>query len=130
MRVLLLGGHGMLGTDLLATAPAAYEIAAPSRAVADVTHPRALARAIDVAQPEIIINAAAYTAVDRAESDPKAAEAVNATALGDLGRLATARGARVIHFSTDYVFDGRKSSPYLESDSTNPLNVYGATKRR
>lgn len=128
MKVLLLGAHGMLGKDLLAIAPPEYQVTAATRAVADITDAGALRHLMDATGPDLVINAAAYTGVDKAEEDEATAQAVNATAPGELGRLAADRGARVIHYSTDYVFDGQKGSPYQESDRVNPLNVYGATK--
>lgn len=118
----------MLGKDLLASAPSAYRVTAATRDVLDITDTAALADMMERTRPELVINAAAYTAVDRAEGDEASARAVNATAPGELGRLAAARGVRIIHYSTDYVFDGLKGTPYQESDSTNPLSVYGATK--
>lgn len=78
--------------------------------------------------PDIILNASAYTAVDRAESEPDVAMAVNATAPGILAEEALRTGALLVHYSTDYVFDGTKTSPWIETDQSNPLNVYGATK--
>ena len=126
MRVLLLGAGGMLGRDLVATAPPSIELAAPSRI--EITDRDALARAIDDAQPEWLVNAAAYTAVDRAETESARAEAVNGDAPGTIGALCAERGVRVLHFGSDYVFDGRARAPYAEDARTNPLGAYGRSK--
>lgn len=96
--------------------------------VLDLSDQDAIAGLLERFQPDLIFNAAAYTAVDRAESEPDLARAINATAPETLANYANGRGAGLVHFSTDYVFDGRKGAPYLETDPAAPLNVYGETK--
>jgi dTDP-4-dehydrorhamnose reductase len=128
MRALVLGAAGMLGHDLVATVPRGVTLLPFPRARLDITDPRAVAAAVVELQPDVVVNAAAYTAVDRAESEPDLAFRVNDAAVGELGRIAHAAAARVIHFSTDYVFDGTSSEPYTEESPTNPVNVYGASK--
>jgi dTDP-4-dehydrorhamnose reductase len=118
----------MLGYDLRRTAPAAVEVLACSRAELDVTQPAAVEAYVGRARPDVIINATGYTAVDRAEGDRAAAFAVNATAVAELAAVAARAGALLVHYSTDYVFDGRAMEPYREDAPTNPLNVYGASK--
>src|SRR5438445_9239337 len=106
MKVLLLGASGMLGHDLVTTAPQQIELVALARRDLDITdHDQLAARITDV-RPDIIVNAAAYTAVDQAESEPEQAFRVNAEAVARIGELAAKTGARVLHFSTEYVFDG------------------------
>lgn len=129
MRLLITGAAGMLGTDVRAAATAAgHELVALSRAELDVSDRDAVAAAVAGAQPDALINCAAYTDVDAAESEPDAAGAVNALGPGHLGAAAAAAGAWIVHVSTDYVFDGGKRSPYVESDPTGPRSVYGSTK--
>jgi dTDP-4-dehydrorhamnose reductase len=127
-RVLVLGAGGMLGHDLVATAPAGVTLFPCTRAHLDITESAALAATLGDVRPEVVINAAAYTAVDRAEAERDIAMRVNGAAVGELGRAAHHVGARVIHFSTDYVFDGTATEPYNESGPTNPVNAYGASK--
>ncbi|HKV98054.1 MAG TPA: dTDP-4-dehydrorhamnose reductase [Gammaproteobacteria bacterium] len=127
MRVLITGANGQLGSALLKTAPAAAEIKAAGREL-DICAPAALQKAVQAFKPALIVNTAAYTAVDRAESERERAFAVNATGVENLARTARAGGARLIHVSTDFVFDGHKSSPYLPQDEMRPLGVYGASK--
>lgn len=129
MRVLLLGKNGQVGWELQRSLAPLGEIIALGRKEADLEDAAALRTAVTEATPDIIVNAAAYTAVDRAESEQDRAERVNCLAVGELGELAASCGAWVIHYSTDYVFDGTKTSPYVETDHTNPLNVYGRSKR-
>lgn len=128
MRVLLLGARGMLGTDLAATAPRSVELTAAGRAEVDVTDAAAVARALDAARPDWVVNATAYTAVDRAESEREAAFAVNARAVETLGRLCAERGIALAHFGTDYVFPGTGARPYREDDPVSPVNAYGESK--
>jgi dTDP-4-dehydrorhamnose reductase len=120
----------MLGVDVVSAATAAgHEALALPRAQLDVSDRDSVTATVAAIAPEAIINCAAYTNVDGAESDPDGAGAVNAAAPGLLGAVATQAGAFIVHVSTDYVFDGEKSSgPYLESDPTDPRSVYGATK--
>ncbi len=129
MKLLITGAAGMLGTDVQAAANAGgHDVVALSRADLDISDRDAVAAAVAAAQPDAVINCAAYTNVDGAESDPDAAGDVNATGPGLLAEAASAAGAWLVHVSTDYVFDGSKTSPYLESDPTGPRSVYGATK--
>jgi dTDP-4-dehydrorhamnose reductase len=119
----------MLGVDLRAAAEAAgYDAVALARPELDVTDAAAVERAVGAAEPEVVINCAAYTNVDGAESDSSSAYAVNGTGAGNLARAARRAGAWVLQVSTDYVFDGAKRQPYLESDPTGPVSVYGASK--
>ncbi len=120
----------MLGTDVQTAALAAGdEVVALSRADLDITDAAAVQRAVNDAHPEAIINGAAYTKVDAAESDPDGAAAVNGTGAGNLAQAAATAGAWLVHVSTDYVFDGTKTTgPYVESDPTNPRSIYGSTK--
>ena len=129
MKLLITGAAGMLGTDVQAAARAGeHELVALSRAELDISHRDTVLAAMAEAQPDAIINCAAYTDVDGAESDPDVAGAVNASGPGFLAEAAAAAGAWIVHVSTDYVFDGTKTTPYIESDATGPRSVYGATK--
>jgi dTDP-4-dehydrorhamnose reductase len=128
MKALLIGARGLLGADLAATAPSGLELRAMDYAELDITDPVALAQTLDTLRPDVVVNASGYTAVDRAEMEPGAAFALNSTAVGSLGHLCAEQGALVVHFSTDYVFDGRGTHPYREDDATAPLSVYGASK--
>jgi dTDP-4-dehydrorhamnose reductase len=127
-RVLLLGAGGMLGHDLAATAPPEVTLFPFTRAQLDITERAAVAATLGEVRPNVVINAAAYTAVDRAESERAVAMRVNGAAVGELGRAAHHVGARVIHFSSDYVFDGTATQPYSETSAANPVNAYGASK--
>jgi dTDP-4-dehydrorhamnose reductase len=127
MRVLIIGGSGQVGRALGASAPVDFEVTAPARSVLDLASPD-LADTVRSLDPELIVNAAAYTDVDRAEGDVDTARLVNALAVHRVAAVARARGARLIHLSTDYVFDGKQGTPYLPSDPPCPLSVYGATK--
>lgn len=129
MRLLILGRDGQVGTALTQLLAPLGTIVALGRDGADLAHPDGLARVVDREQPDVIVNAGAYTAVDKAESEPELAHLVNADGPAALARAAAERDAWLIHYSTDYVFDGEKSEPYVEDDATAPLNVYGATKR-
>ncbi len=129
MRVLLLGAGGQLGRELARTLAPGFDLVALDRQGADLADASALVAAIARVRPRVIINAGAYTAVDRAESEPAAAHAVNAVAPGILGAEAARLGAVVVHYSSDYVFDGTKAGWYEETDRTAPLSVYGASKR-
>lgn len=127
-RFFITGANGQLGFELQrALAPLGLVIAADRRAC-DLSSPDSIRAAVRAAQPDVIFSAGAYTAVDKAESEPELAHAVNATAPGILGEEAARLGALVIHYSTDYVFDGTKTSAYREEDATNPLGVYGKSK--
>jgi dTDP-4-dehydrorhamnose reductase len=119
----------MLGTDVQAAARAAdHEAVALSRIELDISDRDAVLAVVAAASPDAVINCAAYTNVDGAESDPDGAAAVNAAGAGYLAEAAAATGAWIVHVSTDYVFDGTKASAYVESDPTGPRSVYGATK--
>jgi len=129
MKLLITGASGMLGTDVqTATRAADHEVVALTRADVDISDRHAVTTAIAAASPDAVINCAAYTNVDRAESDPDAAAAVNTAGAGFVAAAAAAAGAWVLHLSTDYVFDGTKTAPYVESDPTGPRSVYGSTK--
>lgn len=129
MKFLLLGRNGQVGFELRRALAPLGEVAAFDYPACDLTVPDSIRGIIQAVAPQVIINAAAYTAVDTAESSPQLARAINALAPGIIGAEAKKIGARVIHYSTDYVYDGTKTTPYLESDATNPLGVYGLTKR-
>lgn len=128
MNVLVLGGGGQVAGAVVAAAPAHHQVTARTRAELDIGDERAVARALAQTRPEWIINAAAYTAVDRAEDHRSEAVAVNDTAVGVLASAASAAGCRLLHLSTDFVFDGRSNRAYLPADPTNPLSVYGVSK--
>jgi dTDP-4-dehydrorhamnose reductase len=128
MRILLFGKLGQLGWELRRTLAPLGEVMALDFPEIDLTDPGCTRAPIRAFQPQVIINATAYTAVDRAESEPKIAEAINGYAPGVMAEEARAINAALIHYSTDYVFDGTKSSPYNESDTPNPLGVYGRSK--
>lgn len=128
MRAMILGAGGMLGHALVRTAPERVELHPFARAELDITDTAALAAHVSDQKPDIILNAAAYTAVERAETETEQCYRVNAAAVGELGRVAAQAGARVVHFSTDYVFNGRASQPYREDSPTDPVNTYGASK--
>jgi dTDP-4-dehydrorhamnose reductase len=127
-RILLTGRGGQVGRELLPLLSSQGDVVALGRGDCDLASAEAIARAVRDARPEIIVNAAAYTDVDGAESNAKLAYAVNGKAPGVLASLARDIGAVLIHYSTDYVFDGRKKEAWVESDPTAPLNVYGASK--
>src|SRR6266850_4536172 len=128
MRVLLLGAGGMLGHDLVATTPREIKLFPLTHAALDVTDADSLRACVNQFRPAVIVNAAAYTAVDRAETEPQLAFRVNAHAVEQLAHIAAAARARLLHFSTDYVFDGTSSQPYREDAEPRPLNQYGASK--
>jgi dTDP-4-dehydrorhamnose reductase len=129
MRFLLLGGSGQVGEEFRTLAfPKNVEVVAPGHAELELEDPRAIARMIAAEPWSAVINAAAYTDVDRAESEEAVAFAVNAEAPSRLAAETACRGISLIHISTDYVFDGRKGAPYVEQDEVAPLNVYGRSK--
>jgi dTDP-4-dehydrorhamnose reductase len=129
MRLLLLGGTGQVGKELRALAiPGDVEVVAPSRAALDLEDAQAIARAVAAEPWSAVINAAAYTDVDRAESEEAAAFTLNADSPTRLAAETGRRGIPLIHISTDYVFDGRKGTPYVEGDAAAPLNAYGRSK--
>jgi dTDP-4-dehydrorhamnose reductase len=128
-KVLITGAGGQVGRTLLDAAPDSFEVVACAHADLDVGAGEAVRECIGRHRPAVIINAAAYTAVDKAESEPDAAQRINARGPGHLAAAALEYGARLIHISTDFVFDGAASVPYLPDSATNPLGVYGRTKR-
>ncbi len=128
MRVLVAGAAGQLGRALAATAPAGIELLAPDEASFDILDEGRVDSTVMAARPALVVNAAAYTAVDRAESEPERAQAVNARAAGRLAAAAAAAGARFVQVSTDFVFDGTLGRPYRPDDAPNPLSVYGRSK--
>ena len=128
MRVLISGQHGQVSTELQHHLKTLGELVVPGRGQFDLTDPQQLRQQVQRVRPDLIINAAAYTAVDQAETEPQVAFAINAVAPGILAEEAAALGIPLIHYSTDYVFDGSKSSPYTEDDAPNPLGVYGQSK--
>ena len=128
MKILLLGSNGQLGRELERQLSSVGSVAAFSRSALDITNHRAVRDAVLAIHPNIIVNAAAFTAVDKAETDSERANSVNAEAIANLAQIAQKNGAWLIHYSTDYVFDGSKLTPYIETDAPNPINVYGASK--
>jgi dTDP-4-dehydrorhamnose reductase len=133
MKILLIGAKGQVGWELSRTLSLLGELVttaleADADLNLDVTERDRVQAVLDQVAPDIIVNATAYTAVDKAESEPDLAMAVNGTLPGLLGQWATQHDALVVHYSTDYVFDGRKHDAYAETDTPNPLGVYGRTK--
>ncbi|OJW88482.1 dTDP-4-dehydrorhamnose reductase [Thiobacillus sp. 65-1402] len=128
MRILLTGVNGQVGWELQRTLAPLGEVVAAGRSLLDLADTASIRRTVAAIAPDLIVNPAAYTAVDKAESEPGLAYAVNADAPGELAQAAAARGIPLVHFSTDYVFDGRKPVAYTEADAPNPLGVYGASK--
>lgn len=144
MRIVLLGRNGQVGWELQrALAPLGNVIALDRHGVAasrdgvlnaagdwcgDLAQPARLVETVQALKPAVVVNAAAYTAVDRAESEPELARTINAEAPGRLAALCAERGAWLVHYSTDYVFDGTGTTPWRETDPTGPLSVYGRTK--
>ena len=128
MKILITGAGGQVGRSLIATAPASAQFVAASHHDLDITDARAVGEYVRSHSPDVIINAAAHTAVDRAESEPELARRVNSDGARHLAAAARETGARLIHISTDFVFDGTASQPYRPDSATNPLSVYGATK--
>lgn len=138
MKLLLLGANGQVGRELRRTLPLLGEVVAASRdgaladgshgEAADLSQPSGLSALFDRVRPDVIVNAAAYTAVDRAEDEPELATRVNAEAPAVIGAWAAVHGASVVHYSTDYVFDGQGTRPWREDDPTAPLGVYGRSK--
>ncbi|AFZ32611.1 dTDP-4-dehydrorhamnose reductase [Gloeocapsa sp. PCC 7428] len=126
--ILLIGNTGQLGQQLQRYLAQIVDVTAVGRPTIDLTQPDSLRQIIRKVQPQIIINAAAYTAVDKAETEPEVASAINAIAPGILAAEAQQLHSHLIHISTDYVFDGCQSHPYQETDATNPLGVYGRSK--
>lgn len=128
MKTLIVGKNGQLGRELVLRAPQERQVTALGRTEMDIRDREAVGRIIAQLRPDLIINAAAYTAVDRAENEPDLAYELNGHGVAHLAEAARSASARFIHISTDFVFDGRNSTPYLPGDRTNPLSVYGASK--
>jgi len=127
-KILLLGSGGQVGWELRDTLTPLGQVLAPQRQELDLTAPDGIIRKIREIKPSLIVNAAAHTAVDRAEAEPELAHRVNAEAPGILAEEAKRIGAFLVHYSTDYVFDGSATAPYREDDPTNPRSVYGRSK--
>ena len=128
MKVLVLGGGGQIASAVRTTAPTHHDIVLKTRAQLDIGDAAGVARALKEFQPNWVINGAAYTAVDLAEDQPEQAIAANDTAVGILANAAARAGCRLLHISTDFVFDGKSNRAYLPRDKTNPLSVYGLSK--
>jgi len=129
MRVLITGASGQVGTALLRSVPLQTELHALTHQQLDISDSGAVRAAVSAFEPQVILNAAAYTAVDKAESEPFLADAINAQAPQHLAEAAQSiDGCRMIQISTDYVFDGRATEPYRPGDAPHPLSVYGRTK--
>ncbi|HEU4370953.1 MAG TPA: dTDP-4-dehydrorhamnose reductase [Methylomirabilota bacterium] len=128
VRCVLIGAAGQLGFDLARTFDLPGELVRLTRADLDLTDDSAIEHALRALRPSHVLNAAAYNLVDRAEDERELAFAVNARAVGTLASVCRALGATLVHFSTDYVFDGTKATPYQEDDPPNPLSVYAASK--
>jgi dTDP-4-dehydrorhamnose reductase len=127
-RFLILGAQGQLGFELQNAFQDAGQVIALGREACDLGNPSSIRAAVQAERPDVILNAAAYTAVDRAESEPELALRINGEAPGILAEEAKKSNALLVHYSTDYVFDGTKAAPWVEDDPTHPLNVYGETK--
>lgn len=130
MKLLITGASGQLGQALQAVVPNYVDVVAATSAVLDIGDADAVATYVGAEKPNVLINAAAYTAVDKAEVDADAAFRINGDAVGYLSRAAVAAGARLVHVSTDFVFDGEAGRPYAPDAATAPLGVYGASKLR
>jgi len=128
VKVLLIGRTGQLGGELLKSVPTSFEVIATARADLDLADSAAVERTIRSVAPAIVINAAAHTAVDRAESERDAAFAVNCTAVESMARACSAIDARFVHISTDFVVDGTAARPYKPEDTVRPINLYGESK--
>jgi dTDP-4-dehydrorhamnose reductase len=132
-RILLIGANGQVGWELRRTLAGLGEVIAASieggyGPIVDLLDQGLLAQLVEDSRPDAVVNAAAYTAVDKAETERDIARRINADAVGELGRLLAARGTPIIHYSTDFVFSGQATRPYTEADPPGPLNVYGETK--
>jgi dTDP-4-dehydrorhamnose reductase len=128
VNVVVFGASGQLGRALSALVPSEANVTLLDRSSCDLVDTGAIARSIDAHVANVVVNAAAYTAVDRAEVERDTAYAINADAVGIMAEVCSRRGARLVHVSTDFVFDGSMGRPYLPSDEPRPLNVYGASK--
>ena len=128
MKILLTGRSGQVGWELERQLAPLGQVMATDRASLDLGEPGTVASAVRAFGPDVIVNAAAYTAVDRAEREAQACFAVNAESVGALAQEAASSGALLVHYSTDYVFDGTKRTPYVETDATAPVSAYGRSK--
>jgi dTDP-4-dehydrorhamnose reductase len=128
MKILILGHRGMLGSDLMLRMMAAHDVTGKDVGDFDITVEDDCGRVIAECSPDVVINAAAYTNVDGCETDRDRCFAVNAIGVKNIALACRGKGIRIVHFSTDYIFDGRKETPYVEEDEPAPLNVYGASK--
>ena len=128
MRILLTGKDGQVGWELERALAPLGEVVAMDRSALDLADVDAIRRVVGDTKPAVVVNAAAYTAVDRAESEPELAMRINGVAPGVLAEEAKRLGALLVHYSTDYVFDGTKATPYVENDAPNPINAYGRSK--
>jgi len=128
MRIVLFGKNGQLGWELQRILPSLGEVVTLDYQELDLTDLKALETKLDEFKPNLIVNASAYTAVDRAESERELAMTINGEAPGVMAEAARKLDAILVHYSTDYVFDGTKGSPYIETDTTHPINVYGESK--
>lgn len=127
-KILLTGKHGQVGWELQRTLMPLGQVIALDAKALDLAQPDAIRKTLQSLRPDIIVNPAAYTAVDKAEAEPDLAMAINAVAPGILAEEARKLGALLVHYSTEYIFDGRKQGAYVEEDAANPLNVYGKSK--
>ena len=130
MRILVAGQQGQLARALLGQAQgrSGFDVVALGRPQLDLLDNGSIARAIDAVRPDLVVNAAAYTAVDKAETDAEAAFAINCDGAGELAAVTHAGGCPILHISTDFVFDGTKAEPYVETDRANPICVYARSK--
>lgn len=127
-KIMLIGKNGQIGWELHRTLTSLGEVVALDRHQLDLSNPEQIRQRVREVRPNLIVNAAAYTAVDKAEEEPALAMAINGIAPGILAEEAKEISAAIVHYSTDYVFDGTRTTPYTEEDEPNPLNVYGKTK--
>lgn len=128
MRIMITGSRGQVGQSLRRALPEHWELIATDSKTLDITQADTVEAMISNFQPDVLVNAAGYTNVDRAEDEPQKAFLINAQGVANLASAAQRHGVRMIHFSSDYVFDGNKNKPYEEGDSPSPLNVYGRSK--
>jgi dTDP-4-dehydrorhamnose reductase len=128
MRIVVVGRNGQIGWELRRSLLCLGEVIALDRSVIDMSRPETIAPALEQHRPDVVVNASAYTAVDLAESEEALATVVNSVAVGELARAAHRLGALLIHYSTDYVFDGKSSEPYRETSTPSPVNAYGRSK--
>ena len=127
-KILLLGKDGQVGWELQRSLASLGILTSLNRSECDLADPARVQAVLEQHEPEVIVNAAAYTAVDQAESEPAQAKRINVDAVAELALYAREMGSLLVHYSTDYIFDGSKPEAYVEDDLTNPLSVYGKTK--